>query len=444
MGDSPAVDRRATRRALYAAGVGNLLEWYDFAVFAFLTPVIADLFFPNADPIAALLATFAVFAVGFGMRPVGAVVFGRLADKVGRRWTLLVVITMMGVATVLIGFMPTYATAGLVAPILLVVARLLQGLSVGGEFGVSASFLVEYAPSRRRGLYGSVAYLTADLGNFFGGAVVFALTGIVSAATLSQWGWRLPFLLSFPLLLVGLYMRLRIEETPRFRALAAAQQKVQSPVSEAIRRHWRQMLMLIGVGIAFAVSSYTVLAFMVSYLTSVLDYSLNTTLLAVITATLIGAVAVPFCGALSDRVGRKPVLLAASITTIVLAYPGYLILGLGTFVMAIVGQLVLWVPVSLFCGVAPAAYSEMFPTNVRVSGFGVAYAIAVALFSGTTPFVATLLIDVTGNVLSPAWYLIASGVVSLLVIMRIPETATKELSDSRPADEPEATVTARV
>lgn len=410
------------KRAIAAAGAGNALEWYDFAVYAFLTPVIAKLFFPTFDKVAGVIATFAVFAVGFGMRPVGAIVFGHTADRFGRKLSLVVLIAVMGAATVLIGAMPTYPTVGLAAPLLLLAARLLQGLALGGEFGTSTSFLVEYAPSRRRGLVGSLVYSTVYCGNLAGGIVVLLVTTGLAAHSVLAWGWRIPFLLSFPLLLVGLYMRLRVADSPQFRSIRSGAETVAVPLLVAVREHWRAMLIVLGINIGFGISAYTVLSFMQSYLSSVLHYPTTSALISVLIGILAGAILTPLAGFVCDRVGRKPMLLGCCVGIAVLAYPSYLLLGAGTFVSALGGQLLLWLPIAGFSGTVPAAFAEMFPTNVRVSGSGVAYALSTAIFSGTTPFVTTLLVRATGSVLSPAWYLIAAGVVTVGFALAVRET----------------------
>jgi MFS transporter, MHS family, proline/betaine transporter len=414
---SAPVDRRQARKAILAAGTGNALEWYDFAVFAFLTPVLSQLFFPGEDRIAAILSTFAVFAVGFVMRPIGAILFGRIADKRGRKAALIVSVTLMGVATLLIGIMPTYASVGLLAPALLVVARMLQGLSVGGEFGASASFLVEYAPPHRRGFYGSLAYFSANAGSMLGGLVVLLFTLSLTAESMTGWGWRVPFLLSFPLLAIGMYLRARIAETPQFEAVQSTDEQVSSPLSTVLREHWKAMLTIVGIAVAFAITSYTVLSFILSYLITVIGFTPIQALTAVVLATAIGSCMTPVFGALSDTFGRRPILIFACLAGLALPYPGFLLLQNGTFGSALLGMVILWVPVSSFCGVTPATFAEMFPTKVRVSGFGVAYGFGTALFSGTAPFVATLLVDVTGSSLAPAWYVMAAALVSLCVIL---------------------------
>lgn len=423
----PVVPVQSRRRTVTAIAIGNLLEWYDFAVYASLASVIGALFFPSQDGLVSLLATFSVFAVGYAARPIGAAIFGRMADRTGRRRTLVVVIVLMGASTLLIGVLPTYASIGVLAPILLVLARLAQGLSVGGEFSASTSFLVEIAPRHRRGLYGSVAYLTACLGFAMGLAVVFLLNSVLAEGALEEWAWRVPFLLSVPILLVGAYLRNRTHETPAFTALVEAGQVDQAPLTTAFSQQWLTMTRLVGVAIAFCVSSYTVLAFTLSYLLVVREEEPQTAYASVLVAIIIGSLACPLFGAWSDRVGRKPLLVGACLALVVLAVPAYLLMSGGGFLGVTIGQLLLWLPASIFCGVSPAAYSEMFPTTIRSTGVGISYSVATAVFSGTTPLISTLLIERTGSVVSPAWYLMAAGVVSGVVILGLRETARAEL-----------------
>ncbi|MBW0114841.1 MFS transporter [Pseudonocardia abyssalis] len=423
--DVTAPSGRARTRAVVAVAVGNLLEWYDFAVYAGMAALLATLFFPSDDPIASLLASFSVFAVGFALRPVGAIVFGRMADRHGRRPTLLVVITLMGVATVLIGVMPTYATAGVWGAVLLVLARSAQGLSVGGEFSASTAFLVEFAPADRRGFYGSLAYLTACLGSFLGLGVVTVVRSLSSPDFLVTWGWRIPFLLSFPLLAIGLYIRLKVEESPAFARTAAGPDV--SPVTESVRSQKRGMAVLFGITIGFAVGSYTVLAFVLGYLTTVLGYPPADAAAAVLISTLIGSLTIPLFGHLSDRIGRRPVLVAGCVGLAAAAFPAYALMGLGGIVAAVGGQLLIWVFMAMLCGACPAAFSELFPTRLRTTAVGVSYSFALALFGGTTPLVSTWLVGATGSTLAPAWFLLVTAAVSAAAALRLRETAREAL-----------------
>jgi len=415
----PPEPRRAAlaRRSIIAAGSGNALEFYDFAIFASLTPVISKLFFPAGDQLAAILSTLALFAVGFVMRPVGAVVFGRLADRRGRKVSLAIAVLIMGVTTVLIGIMPTYPQAGIAAPVLLCLARLLQGLSVGGEFGTSASFLVEHAPPHRRGLHGSYAFFSSTLGSVLGAAVVLVLTVSVSVDALNAWGWRIPFLLGFPLLVIGLYLRYRIAESPEFEAIKVDDAREDSPLRTLFTRHWRAFLVVIGICVGFNVAASTVQVFVLTYVRTVIGLPTEQALGTVIIATTAGIFMVLVFGHLADTHGRKRVLVFACVLSVVLPYPSLLIIGLEGFAPALLGQLILWIPVAAFGGAIPATFAELFPTQVRASGFGIAYGFGSAVFAGTAPFVATLLIELSGNTTSPAWYMTAAGVITLVVVI---------------------------
>ncbi|GGF41616.1 MFS transporter [Subtercola lobariae] len=419
-GSLTAARPRATplsRRSVIAVGTGNALEFYDFAVFASLTPVISQLFFPSSNALAAILSTFVVYAVGFLMRPLGAIIFGRLGDRSGRKVTMIVVVTIMGFSTVLMGLLPTFTQIGAFAPVLLVVARMLQGLSVGGEFGTSATYLLEYAPDNRRGIYGAFAFFSSTAGSVIGVFVVFLLTLLMSATTISDWGWRIPFLLGFPLLLLGFYLRYRVSESPEFEEIKADKEREKSPVLTVFKEHWRAILIVIGVVCGFATASATVQAFMPSYVKTVVGLPANQSLGAVLIATTVAIFMVLAFGALSDRFGGRRILILASVLTILLPYPSLVVVGLGGFGAAVAGLLILWVPVAAFGGAAPAMWADMFPTAVRVSGFGIAYGFGTAIFAGSAPFVSTWLIQTSGNPLAPAWYMIVGGIVTAIVVI---------------------------
>lgn len=427
----PAVRKHppSRRRTVIATGTGNALEFYEFSIYASLTPVISQLFFPSEDPLAAILATFAVFAAGFVMRPVGAIVFGRLADRRGRKVALALAILIMGVSTLLIGIMPTYPQAGLLAPVLLCVARLLQGISVGGEFGTAATFLFEHAPRGRRGLYGSYAFFSATFGTVLGVLTVLVLTASLPAEALNSWGWRVPFLLAFPLVAIGFYLRYRISESPEFEDMKAGNRRESSPLRALFRDHWRAFLTVLGICVGFNIASSTAQTFVLTYLRSVLGMPAIEALGSLLIAATVGSFMVLGFGHLSDRLGRKPVLVLACVLTVLLPLPSLLVIGLPGFAAVVLGQLILWIPVAAFGGAIPALFAELFPTQVRVSGFGIAYGFGSALFAGTAPFVATLLIERTGSTLSPAWYLIAAGAVALVVVLTM-------LGNGRPGDRP--------
>jgi MFS transporter, MHS family, proline/betaine transporter len=425
---TPVPDQdKVRRRTLVALATGSLLEWYDFAVYASLASILGGVFFSSQDPVVALLATFSVFAVGYFARPLGAIYFGRMADRKGRKFTLIVVITLMGVGTVLMGVIPTYSSAGVLAPILLVLGRVAQGLSVGGEFGSATAYLVELAPTGRRGVYGSVIYLTAGLGFALGLGLVYLLNVLLGESAMGSWGWRIPFLLSLPLLLIGAYLRSRATESPAFAELVKANRVADSPLKSTARDEWRPMGRLLGIIVVFTISSYTVLAFALSYLLVIQEEATSVAYPSVLVATTAGALSIPFFGALSDRVGRRPVLVAGCVALIFLAIPGYLLMESGGFVAVTLGQLLIWVPNAAFSGACPAAFCELFPTQLRSTSVGVPVALATAIFSGTTPAVLTFLVQSTGNPIAPAYYLVLGAIVSIGFMWTMRETAHAEL-----------------
>lgn len=412
----------AARKAVIAGTIGNFIEWYDFSVYGFFAAIIGSQFFPSDDPVASLLASFAVFAVSFFMRPVGAFVFGHYGDRIGRRSTLAVAVILMGVATCMIGLLPTYAQIGVAAPILLVVARLLQGLSAGGEWSGSAAFMVEYAPEERRGLYGSWQQFSVVAGLLVGSAVGGLLGLILSEDALNSYGWRIPFILGVVVGLVGLYLRLRLEDTPAFRTIEEKAEVESSPIKESFTTHGKESLTAIGFTVAWTVSYYVLLTYMPTYVSSTLGFPLSQALLSNAIGLGVLMALIPLTGALSDRVGRKPLVIAFSALIAVLTYPLFLLISGGSLMAVVVGQVLFGVIISLFSGPGPAALVEMFPTNVRYSALGISYNIAVAVFGGTAPFIVTFLISRTGNNLSPGFYLIAAAVITLVVVARMKET----------------------
>ncbi|TYQ09742.1 UNVERIFIED_ORG: MHS family proline/betaine transporter-like MFS transporter [Gordonia westfalica J30] len=411
------------RRSIIAVGIGNGLEFYDFAIFAALTPVISQLFFPSENSLASILSTFAVFAVGFFMRPLGAIFFGHLADRSGRKLAMVVAVTIMGVATMAIGVMPTYEQIGLWAPVLLVLVRMFQGLSVGGEFGTSATYLIERAPTGHRGLYGAFAFFSSTAGSVLGLLLTFVLTLSMSNDSLVDWGWRIPFLLSLPLLLLGFYLRYRVAESPEFEAISRENEptdgRTASPVRAVLATHRKSLATVIAVVAGFATASSTVQVFLPSYVREVVGLSASKALAVVLIATTLAVFLVLVFGHLSDRFGGSAILLLASVLAVLLPYPSLLIVGLGGFAPALIGVIILWIPVAAFGGAAPTVWADMFPTAVRVSGFGIAYGFGTAIFAGCAPFVATWLVESTGSELAPAWYMVGGGIVALAVVTAV-------------------------
>lgn len=418
------------RKAVIAGAVGNTMEWFDFGVYAYFATIIATLFFPSEDPVASLLASFAVFAVAFFMRPLGALIFGHFGDRIGRRNTLAAAIILMAVATFLIGILPTYEQIGVLAPILLVLARLLQGLSAGGEWGGSASFMVEFAPEGRRGFFGSWQQFSVVGGLLLGSATGALLTSTLSEAALNSWGWRVPFLIGLLLGLVGLYIRLQVDETPEFRAVIQNREVAAAPIRETLRGHNRAGLVAIGFTLVWTVAYYLLLTYMPTYVSQTLEISASLALISNTIGLVFLMALIPVMGALSDRIGRKPMLIGAAVGLAVLTYPMFLLISQGSFVLIVLAQIVFAVLIAMYSGPGPAALVEMFPTNVRYSALGVSYNLSVAVFGGTAPFIATFLINRTGSDLSPTFYMILAAVITLAVLIRIQETYRSRLLEA--------------
>jgi len=415
------------RRAVIGAAIGNCVEWFDFAVYGYLAQTLGTVFFPSGDPTVSLLASFAVFAAAFFVRPLGGLVFGPLGDRVGRQRTLATVIILMSLSTLAIGLLPGYSSIGVLAPALLVGARLLQGFSVGGEFGGAATFLAEYAPEGRRGLYTSWAQVTALAGLALGAALVLALRSGLSDAAMLAWGWRIPFLLAGPLGLVGLYLRLRLEETPAFRALRGAGGVTHAPIREMVARNARSLLQTVGLAIFPNAGFYIVLTYLQTHLTREVGLSPTGASLSTLLTLLVTMALIPPLGALSDRVGRRPLLAASCLGYALLTYPAFLLMARGGAVGAVLTHAALGVLLAVFLSAVLATVTELFPTRVRYSGFALGHNLAVALAGGLAPFVATYLISTTGSSSAPAYYLIGAAVITLITLTTVHETARASL-----------------
>jgi MFS transporter, MHS family, proline/betaine transporter len=418
---APAEPR--ARRAILAAVVGNVLEWYDFAVYAYMATIIARQFFPSQDEVVSLLSAFAAFGVGFVVRPLGGIVIGRLGDVRGRKAALILTIILMAAGTVMIGLVPAYASIGVAAPILIVIARLLQGFSAGGEWGGATAFIVEWAPAGRRGLYGSLQQSSVACGLLLGSGIAAAVSTLFSAATVDEWAWRIPFLFGGVLAPIGLYMRRNIEETPAFARVS------REPASPALSvPAMRLAARALGFTVLWTVSYYIVLSYMPTFLQKQVGLPRTHALWATTAGLLLLALAAPLLGWCSDRIGRKPLLLAACAAFVLLPYPAFsLMLSQPSLGTAIVVQLVLALAIAVFSGPGPAAIAEIFPTRVRSTWMSTGYSVAVAVFGGFAPFIATWLIARTGNPAAPSFYVMGAAVVSMVVILRMEETAGKPL-----------------
>lgn len=417
------------RRVLTASFVGNFVEWFDYASYGYFAVVISHAFFPDIAPTAALLATFAVFAISFIVRPIGGIVWGHIGDRIGRKTALSYSILIMSGATFLIAFLPSYAQVGILAPVLLLLVRVVQGFSASGEYAGASAFIAEYAPASRRGLYTSVVPASTAAGLLFGSLLSALLFSVLSTADMESFGWRLPFLLAAPLGLVGLYIRLRLEDTPKFRALEEAHHVPVAPVREMFRNYWREIVIAVGVACLNAVGFYTILSYMPTYLSTEMNIGHTESFIATSISLFVYIGLIFLMGQISDRVGRKTLLIAASVLFIVFSVPLFMLLDGATFLTIVLIEIAFGALLTINDGTLPCFLAEIFPTKVRFSGFAFSFNLANAVFGGTAPFVATWLIGATGNKLAPAWYLAAAAVVALVAMLVSRETAGKPLAD---------------
>ncbi|ALK34063.1 MFS transporter [Burkholderia plantarii] len=410
---TPATLRAEQRRAIGAGMVGYILEWFDFGVYGFLAAIIAKNFFPSTDEFTSLLASFAVFGVGFIARPIGSVVLGRIADVRGRHITLATTMILMALSTVAIGFLPTYESIGIWASVLLVAARLVQGFAAGGEWGTAAAFLVEWGGANRRGFLGAFQQSSIAAGLLLGSLVAAILSSALDSNALASWGWRIPFFLGALLGPVGMYVRRRVQESPSFESEAARAHTL-SGVQFA-----KSLFHAFSFVIFWAVSSYMVAVYMPTFANKYAHIS-RTQALWTSTASLATVMIVaPLMGALSDRIGRKPVLLASCVFFALLSYPLYafIVSGIG-FMTFFWTQLLMNAVFAMYSGAGPAALAEMFPTRVRSTGVAFGGALATIL-GGFSPFLTTWMIASTGASANAGWLLAGSALFTLpaLVVM---------------------------
>jgi MHS family proline/betaine transporter-like MFS transporter len=435
--DVTVTDPALVKRAVKAAALGNAMEWFDFGVYSYIAVTLGKVFFPSGNPTAQLLSTFGAFAAAFLVRPLGGMVFGPLGDRVGRQKVLALTMIMMAAGTFAIGLIPSYASIGVGAPLLLLAARLVQGFSTGGEYAGASTFIAEYAPDKKRGFFGSWLEFGTLAGYIGGAGLVTLMTALLSSQDLLSWGWRVPFLIAGPMGIIGLYLRMRLEETPAFAAevekAEAARPKV--PLREMVAGQWKALLLCMGLVLVFNVTDYMLLSYMPSYLTSELKYDETHGLLVVLGVMALMMIVQPFAGALTDRVGRRPVIAAGCAGFLFLSIPAVLLIREGSLLAVGLGMGALGLLLVCFTAAMPAALPALFPTRVRYGSLSIGFNVSVSLFGGTTPLVVTALIGATGNMMMPAYYMMAAAVVGGFAVWRMSESAGRPLPGSAPSVE---------
>ena len=428
---STTAGRREIRRATAASAMGNLTEWFDYGVYAVAVSYIAFHFFPTEGGTLMALGTF---ALSFLVRPLGGLVWGPLGDRMGRKHILALTILMMSLAPFLIGVMPTFDQVGVLAPVLLVLLRMVQGFSTGGEYGGAATFMAEYSPDKKRGFFGSFLEF-GTLGGFaLGTAVMLGFQVALSEDAMMAWGWRVPFMLALPMGLIGLYLRNKLEDTPVFQELEErGEVQEKSSLRELIRVYWRPMLVMSGLVIALNVVNYTLLSYMPTYLEGQLGLDSKASLMVILAGEVAMMAVIPFAGSLSDKVGRKPMWFASLIGLFVLALPLFWLMG-RSFPLAILGFAILGLLYVPQLATITATFPAMFPSHVRFAGFAVTYNVATAIFGGTAAMVNEAVIDGTGFLLFPALYMMIACVIGLVATRFMPETAGASLRGTEVPD----------
>jgi MFS transporter, MHS family, proline/betaine transporter len=406
-----------------AAVIGNALEWYDFIVFGFLALIISRLFFPAGTQYASLLLTTATFGVGFFMRPVGGLLLGLYADRKGRKAALLLVIILMTVAIAMIGFAPTYAAIGVAAPLIMVLARLLQGFSAGGEFASATTFLIESAPPNRRGFYGSWQMVGQGLAVLTGALLGALVTRSLSPAELDSWGWRIPFLLGLVIGPVGYFVRRNLEETAAFLEAQRAATARQG-LGTTVAAHLKEALVTMGIITSATISFYVILLYIPTFARTQLHLPLDDAFIAQAISLACLVVLTPVFGALSDRIGRKPIMIGTLVLYLALTYPLFRwLLDNPAFGNLTIVQIVLCSLLGAFFGPMSTALAEQFPARTRSTGLGIAYNLAVMIFGGFAQFFVTWLIQATGSPIAPAFYVMFGAAIGLLAAFFLVERA---------------------
>ena len=439
--DVNVVDKSMMKKAVGGTVVGNTMEWFDIGVYGYLAVTMGAVFLSDADKDAQLLFSLGVFAATFVARPLGGVIFGRLGDRIGRQRTLAITLIMMAASTFAIGLLPGYATIGIWAPVLLVLMKVLQGFSTGGEYAGATTFVSEYASDKRRGFLASILDLGSYMGFALGAAVVSAMQLTLSEQAMLDWGWRIPFLIAGPLGAIAIYFRLKIEESPAFQATLDAQEASAKAGDETaslgtlgiFRAYWRPIVLAMVLVAAVNTVGYALTSYMPSYLTDSKGYDPVHGTLLTIPVLVLMALCIPLTGKLSDRIGRRPVLWIGAGSTIVLAVPAFWLIDQGPVATTLLGLALLAIPVTFYVGNLAATLPSLFQTSSRYGAMGISYNFAVAIFGGTAPLIMQGLITATDNDMMPAYWLMFTSVAGAIAVGVMKESAQRPMPGSMPS-----------
>ncbi|MGE8205575.1 glycine betaine/L-proline transporter ProP [Heyndrickxia sp. NPDC080065] len=435
--DITIVDTNAAKKAVVATALGNAMEWFDFGIYSYLAVTIGKVFFSGATGPLQLVYSFATFAVAFIVRPLGGMFFGMLGDKLGRKKILTITLVLMSLSTLSMGLIPGYATIGTLAPILLLLARLIQGFSTGGEYSGAMTFIAESSPDKKRGFFSSGLEVGTLIGYIAGSGIVTILNYLLGPDKMLDWGWRIPFFIAAPMGLIGLYLRNNLEETPVFEAMNEEKHKdnERGVIKKVFVFHWPQLLKGVVLVLFFNVVDYMLLSYMPSYLNVVLGYGEAKGLLFILIIMFIMIPIVLLMGYFSDRIGNKRLILGGLIGLILLSIPSFRMIGSGNNMMVFFGLMILAILLATFEGTMPSMLPSLFFTEVRYVALAITFNISVSIFGGTTPLMMAWLIKITANPMVPAYYIMAACIIGILTMFFVKETTGKALRGSAPAVE---------
>lgn len=447
--DVTVVDTDVAKKAVVATAMGNAMEWFDFGIYSYLVVIISQVFYSGIDESYQLIFGFGTFAVAFLVRPIGGVVFGRLGDKLGRKKILALTLIMMAIATLSIGFIPSYESIGIWAPILLLLARLVQGFSTGGEYSGAMTFIAESAPDKRRGLMASGLEVGTLVGYIAGSGVVTLLTYILGDQTMVDWGWRIPFFIAGPIGIIGLYLRNHLEESPAFAKMEEQKEEAEAEAASAsvslkdmLIYHRKPLIIAIILVFFYNVIDYTVLTYMPSHLSDVLGYGNTKGLLLILIVMFIMIPIVLIMGHFGDRIGNKRIIIGSLIGVVVLAVPAFMLIETGSNLLVFLGLLIIAVLLSALQGTMPSQLPSLFFTEVRYSGLSITYNVSASLFGGTAPLLIAWLINITASTFAPAFYLVFAAIIGIIVVsIYVDNTSGKPLRGDAPAVAEEGEIT---